>query len=192
MRSGVQVRLVKAADLAVLAVLLSGLDPGSRSIGSATPSRPGALSRRRRWARKSSLEERQDIMANKDFIWGVGRRKTAVARVRIAPGTGLVTINRRPFEEYFRVEALRQQILAPLEAAGARERFDVHVNVLGGGPAGQAGACVMGVARALVKAEPELVSKVRPPGFLTRDSRMVERKKYGLHKARRGCQFSKR
>ncbi|MFW5828810.1 MAG: 30S ribosomal protein S9 [Planctomycetota bacterium] len=130
--------------------------------------------------------------AQKQFIWGLGRRKTSVARVRIAPGTGKVLVNKRPLAEYFPVERRQRDVLGPLKSADALDRYDVFVNVNGGGETGQAGACVLGIARALIKAEPELEPRVRPYGFLTRDSRMVERKKYGLRKARRGCQFSKR
>ncbi len=127
-----------------------------------------------------------------EFIWGLGRRKTSVARVRLAPGTGRILINKRPIEQYFPVERRQRDVRNPLTISGAQERYDIYVNVCGGGETGQAGACILGIARALAKAEPELESKMRPFGLLTRDSRMVERKKYGLRKARRGCQFSKR
>ena len=131
-------------------------------------------------------------MVAKSFIWGLGRRKTCVARVRIAPGTGLVTINERPFDDFIKVERLRKYFQVPFEVTQTTGKFDVHVNVVGGGITGQVGACVMGISRALVKAEPSSEPSIRRHGLLTRDSRMVERKKYGLHKARRGCQFSKR
>lgn len=127
-----------------------------------------------------------------DTIWGLGRRKTSVARVRLLPGTGKITVNKRPVEEYFPVDRRRKSVFRPLEISGALERYDVHVNVQGGGETGQAGAILLGIARALEKAEPELRGDLRLNGMLTRDSRMVERKKYGLRKARRGCQFSKR
>lgn len=125
-------------------------------------------------------------------IWGLGRRKSSVARVRLLPGSGKVVVNKRPLEQYFTVDRRRKHLLRPLEMTGALERYDVHVNVAGGGESGQAGAVLMGIARALVKAEPETQPELRRNGLLTRDSRMVERKKYGLRKARRGCQFSKR
>lgn len=128
----------------------------------------------------------------KEAIWGLGRRKTSVARVRLQPGSGKILVNKRPIEQYFPVDRRAKDVSRPLDVSGARERYDVHVNVDGGGETGQAGACVLGIARALLKAEPELDSEIRPYGFLTRDSRMVERKKYGLRGARRGCQFSKR
>jgi small subunit ribosomal protein S9 len=131
-------------------------------------------------------------MVAKSFIWGLGRRKTSVARVRIAPGTGTVTINDRPFDDFIKVERLRKLFHVPFEVSQTAGKFDVHVNVVGGGITGQVGACVMGISRALVKAEPSSEAAIRRHGLMTRDSRMVERKKYGLHKARRGCQFSKR
>lgn len=131
-------------------------------------------------------------MAVKEYIWGLGRRKTSVARVRIAPGTGKVLVNGRNVDQYFPVDRRRQHVLSPLIECDRKEAYDVWVNVNGGGLTGQAGACVMGLARALLKAEPELEATLRSHAFLTRDSRMVERKKYGLRGARRGCQFSKR
>ena len=131
-------------------------------------------------------------MAGNDYIWGLGRRKSSVARVRIRPGTGQVLINKREANAYFPVERRLQHALAPLAKTDRSDRYDIHVNVAGGGETGQAGATLLGIARALAKAEPELERTLRSFGFLTRDSRMVERKKYGLRKARRGCQFSKR
>lgn len=127
-----------------------------------------------------------------DYAWGTGRRKTSVARVRIRAGSGNVLINGRPFEDFFPVLQRRVDVLAPIEACGAKARFDILAKVSGGGPTGQAGACRLGLARALRKAEPELFEALREGGFLTRDSRMVERKKYGQRKARRRFQFSKR
>ena len=131
-------------------------------------------------------------MAGKEYIWGLGRRKTSVARVRLAPGSGLVVINDRKIEEYFPVDRMQKLARKPLELTETAGRFDVFVNVDGGGMTGQVGACVLGIARALVKAEPSVEATLRRHGLMTRDSRMVERKKYGLRKARRGCQFSKR
>lgn len=130
--------------------------------------------------------------AKKTYVWGLGRRKTAVARVRIAPGAGKVEVNKRDLKNYFSTERRQNELLKPLEVAAVKDKYDVFINVQGGGDTGQAGACVLGIARALIKADPELEQKLRPYGFLTRDSRMVERKKYGLRGARRGCQFSKR
>ena len=131
-------------------------------------------------------------MPAKEYTWGLGRRKTSVARVRIAPGSGQVVINKKPVEQFFPLERRRRHVLGPLELIERREAYDVFVNVKGGGETGQASACVMGLARALLKAEPELERTLRAHGLLTRDDRMVERKKYGLRNARRGCQFSKR
>lgn len=123
---------------------------------------------------------------------GTGRRKTSIARVRIRPGSGKITINRRTLEEYFPLEQDRNALLAPLEDTSKRSEVDVFIRVTGGGATGQAGACRMGIARALIKLDAELYSVLRDHGHLTRDSRMSERKKYGLHGARRGTQFSKR
>lgn len=127
-----------------------------------------------------------------NIIWGLGRRKTSVARVRLLPGSGQVTINTRPLSAYFPVERRSAQVLAPLQVSDRLQAYDVAITVDGGGETGQAGACLLGLARALAKAEPELERTMRNHGFMTRDSRMVERKKYGLRGARRGCQFSKR
>jgi small subunit ribosomal protein S9 len=126
------------------------------------------------------------------FAWGTGRRKSSVARVRIRPGNGLITVNGRALDDYFPVLQQRVHILAPLEATGTATEFDVFANINGGGGTGQAGALRLGVARALLKAEPNHSEVLREGGFLTRDGRMVERKKYGQRKARRRFQFSKR
>ena len=128
----------------------------------------------------------------KDFIWGLGRRKTAVARVRIADGQGHIIINKRTVDEYFTEDEDRQSVHAALEATQTTGRFDVWANVQGGGPSGQAGAVLLGIARALAKADPELEPALRAGGYLTRDARMVERKKYGQSGARKRFQFSKR
>jgi small subunit ribosomal protein S9 len=123
---------------------------------------------------------------------GTGRRKTAVARVRIRAGTGQITINDRSLEDFFTIDQDRRVVTEVLEAAGQRGLVDVVIRVSGGGTTGQAGACRMGIARALISYDSELFPTMRNEGFLTRDSRMKERKKYGLHGARRGVQFSKR
>ena len=128
----------------------------------------------------------------KEYIWGTGRRKSSVARVRISRGTGTMTCNHRPFDKYFVTEDDRQSALAPLHATKALGRYDVLVLADGGGLAGQAGAVRLGLARALKKVEPALEPILRANGLLTRDGRMKERKKYGLRGARRGVQFSKR
>jgi small subunit ribosomal protein S9 len=126
------------------------------------------------------------------FIWGVGRRKSAVARVRVAPGTGKIEINGRTLNEYFTAEKDRKSIFGPLEVTNTGGKMDVLVNAAGGGASGQAGAIVMGIGRALAKLDPGLEGSLRNGGFLTRDSRMKERKKYGQRGARRRFQFSKR
>jgi small subunit ribosomal protein S9 len=119
------------------------------------------------------------------YIWGVGRRKSAVARVRIAPGTGTITVNERELNDYFTFERDRKSIFGPLEVTNTGGKMDVWVNADGGGPTGQTGAIVMGLGRALAKYDAGLELSLRQAGFLTRDSRMKERKKYGQRGARR-------
>jgi small subunit ribosomal protein S9 len=126
------------------------------------------------------------------YIWGVGRRKSAVARVRIALGSGKVEINGRTLNEYFTAERDRKSIFGPLEVTNTGGKMDIFVNANGGGPSGQTGAIVMGLGRALAKYDHALEVPLRNAGFLTRDSRMKERKKYGQRGARRRFQFSKR
>jgi small subunit ribosomal protein S9 len=126
------------------------------------------------------------------FTWGVGRRKSSVARVRVAPGAGKIEINGRTLNEYFTAEKDRKSIFGPLEVTNTGGKMDVLVNTAGGGASGQAGAIVMGIGRALAKIDPGLEVPLRNGGFLTRDSRMRERKKYGQRGARRRFQFSKR
>ena len=123
---------------------------------------------------------------------GTGRRKTAVARVRIRPGDGKIVINKRALEEYFARPQDRNNVLAPLDQAGKRGDVDVVIRVNGSGMTGQAGACKLGIARALVRYDGELESTLRDAHMLTRDGRMKERKKYGLRGARKATQFSKR
>ena len=123
---------------------------------------------------------------------GTGRRKTSVARVRIRAGSGKITVNKRTLEEYFKVQQDRNAVVAPLEHCEVKDSVDVVIRVHGGGTTGQAGACMQGIARALLKHDSDLTDKLREEQFLTRDSRMKERKKPGLHGARRGTQFSKR
>lgn len=136
------------------------------------------------------------ILAKKDKVTGdalgTGRRKMSVARVRVRAGNGTVTINQRPLEDYFPNVQDRNNVLSTLEVVGHRNDVDVLVRVTGGGSTGQSGACKMGIARALVSYDSESFQPLRDGGFLTRDSRMKERKKYGLRGARRGVQFSKR
>ncbi len=124
--------------------------------------------------------------------FGTGRRKKSIARVRLVPGEGKVTINNRDIQTYFGLETLRMIVNQPLVLTSTKEKFDVLVNVNGGGFTGQAGAIRHGISRALLKADESLRPELKKAGFLTRDSRMKERKKYGLKKARRASQFSKR
>ena len=122
----------------------------------------------------------------------VGRRKKAIARVRLIPGEGNIVINKRDLDNYFGLETLKTVVRQPMTLTETTGRFDVIVNVHGGGYTGQAGAIRHGIARALIKADEELRPAVKKAGFLTRDPRMKERKKYGLKAARRAPQFSKR
>ena len=122
----------------------------------------------------------------------VGRRKKAIARVRLIPGEGKIVINGRDIDNYFGLETLKMTVRQPLALTSLEGRYDVLVNVYGGGLSGQAGAIRHGISRALIKADPELRPAVKKDGFLTRDPRMKERKKYGLKAARRAPQFSKR
>jgi small subunit ribosomal protein S9 len=126
------------------------------------------------------------------YYYGTGRRKNAVAKVRLYPGTGNFTVNGKTLDEYFGLETLKQIIRQPLELTDSINRFDIVVEVASGGLSGQAGAIRHGIARALVEAQPDLRSAVKKAGFLTRDPRMKERRKYGLKKARKAPQFSKR
>ena len=123
---------------------------------------------------------------------GTGRRKSSVARVRVRPGDGKILINKRELEDYFVRDQQRNAVLAPLEYTGQRSAVDVIIRVHGGGFTGQADACKLGIARALKNFNPDLEEALRDSNLLTRDSRMVERKKFGLRGARRGTQFSKR
>ena len=126
------------------------------------------------------------------FYWGTGRRKTSVARVRLKPGAGKLLINRKKLDDYFKIEQDRNAVMAPLAAAKAEKSFDIFVNVRGGGTTGQTGATVLGIARALKNYDMTLAQTLRDGGYLTRDPRMVERKKPGQSGARRRFQFSKR
>ena len=126
-------------------------------------------------------------------FWGTGRRKKAIARVRLLPaGSGAIVINDRALEDYFPQGTLQYIVKQPLNEVGADGKYDVKVNVMGGGLTGQAGAIRLGIARALLQSEPESRPALKKAGFLTRDPRAKERKKYGLKKARRAPQFSKR
>jgi len=127
-----------------------------------------------------------------DMYRGTGRRKRSIARVMIKPGSGQISVNGRDMENYFPIEIIRQEAVRPLELVGLADRLDIRVNVHGGGVSGQAGAIRHGIARALVEYDAGLRPQLKEKGYLTRDARVVERKKYGLKKARRAPQFSKR
>ena len=133
------------------------------------------------------------VVKKKVQYWGTGRRKKAIARVRLIPGgEGNIVINKRTIDEYFGLETLKFIVRQPLVLTSTLDKYDVAVNVRGGGTTGQAGAIRHGVARALCLADETLRPSLKAAGFLTRDPRMKERKKYGLHKARKAPQFSKR
>ena len=127
-----------------------------------------------------------------DKFYGTGRRKSSIARVYLVPGTGKITINKRDIDEYFSLETLKVVVRQPLVATDNVNKFDILVNVCGGGFTGQAGAIRHGISRALLHADEEYRPTLKKAGFLTRDPRMKERKKYGLKSARRAPQFSKR
>ena len=131
-------------------------------------------------------------MAATEQHYSTGRRKTSTARVFIRPGKGEITINKNPIEKYFGRETARMMVRQPLELVDASTKFDVMVTVTGGGITGQAGAIRHGITRALIEYDESLRSQLRRAGFVTRDARKVERKKIGLHKARRAPQYSKR
>ncbi len=124
--------------------------------------------------------------------YGTGRRKSSTARVYLKPGKGEITINKRSIDEYFGRETARMMVRSPFVVANVENKFDVNVNVSGGGPSGQAGAIRHGITRALMAYDEDLRSTLRKAGFVTRDAREVERKKVGLHKARKRPQYSKR
>ncbi|HEY1599990.1 MAG TPA: 30S ribosomal protein S9 [Pirellulales bacterium] len=140
----------------------------------------------------STVETPAAAKKNNGDVLGTGRRKTSVARVRVRPGNGTVTINGRPLDHFFVREQDRNAVLAPLVQTDRVTSVDLHINVHGGGITGQAGACKLGIARALKKYDVTLEEPLRQQHMLTRDSRMKERKHYGLRGARRGTQFSKR
>lgn len=132
-------------------------------------------------------------MAETSYYYATGRRKTATARVRLIPGgSGVAIVNRLPMDEYFDREAVKMIIMQPFEVTETAGNFDLYVNVRGGGKSGQAGAIRHGIARALLQSDPELKTVLKKSGFLTRDARMRERKKYGQKGARARYQFSKR
>lgn len=159
--------------------------PGSES-ANVTPATPDVP------APEAPVAPRQRAPLPAGLYWGTGRRKSSVARVRLMPGDGQFVVNQRPVEQYFTEPQDRLDVVAPLELAGVRRNWSVFVNVDGGGHTGQAGAIRLGLARALIKANPPFEPTLRDAGYLTRDARRVERKKYGQRKARRRFQFSKR
>lgn len=126
------------------------------------------------------------------YSYGTGRRKTATARVFIKPGSGQITVNRKPLDEYFGRPTSSMIVRQALEATESVERFDIYVTVAGGGPNGQAGAIRHGLSRALIDYDEDMRAPLRAAGYVTRDARKVERKKVGLHKARKSPQYSKR
>jgi len=126
------------------------------------------------------------------ITWGTGRRKSSVARVRVKAGTGRILVNGREYKEFFPSLQYQVMVVAPLTATGTASRVDILASISGGGLTGQAGALSLGIARALIKMDPSTEEALRDKRLLTRDARMKERKKYGLHGARRGFQFSKR
>ncbi len=126
------------------------------------------------------------------FYWGTGRRKSSVARVRLKPGEGKIIVNKKDMNDFFVLKQDQIAVMAPLKAIDGEKKFDVHINVKGGGTTGQAGASLLGIARALKEYDENLLQTLRDGGYLTRDSRMVERKKPGQCGARRSFQFSKR
>lgn len=139
------------------------------------------------------MAEAKAVLKQKVQYLGTGRRKKAIARVRLIPnGKGKITINKQDIDEYLDIEILKLIVRQPLELTGTAEKYDIIVNVYGGGLTGQAGAISLGISRALIKAEENLRPELKKAGFLTRDSRTKERKKYGLKKARKAPQFSKR
>lgn len=131
-------------------------------------------------------------MAQTEQYYATGRRKSSAARVFLRPGSGNITVNKRPLDEYFGRETARMVVRQPLELVQAKDKFDVAVSVVGGGMSGQAGAIRHAITRALIVHDESLRSSLRKAGFVTRDAREVERKKIGLHKARRAPQYSKR
>ncbi|HEY4481755.1 MAG: rpsI [Candidatus Brocadiaceae bacterium] len=131
-------------------------------------------------------------MAGEQYIWGTGRRKTSIARVRIKKGNGKIVVNEKEMDSYFTIDRERGMVRLPLKTTKTLGEYDVLANVKGGGSTGQAGALSLGIARALSKSNPNLVESLRDGGFLTRDSRMKERKKYGQKGARKSFQWTKR
>lgn len=131
-------------------------------------------------------------MAKKEYIYATGKRKSSIARVNIIPGTGKITINKKDMDEVYTLDTLKAIVLKPFKVANMMEKYDVVATVKGGGFSGQAGAVAHGIAKALSTTDPEIRTVLKRNGLLTRDSRVKERRKYGLKKARKAPQFSKR
>ena len=145
--------------------------------------------------KKTKDEDKNDEKSNVDFIWGVGRRKSSVARVRIKPGNGKIIVNKKDYKVFFPRLDHQNTVAMPLVDTGTRKDYDIWITVNGGGITGQSGAARLGIARAILKAgnnDEEMAKTLKENDHLTRDGRMKERKKYGRHGARRGFQFSKR
>lgn len=138
------------------------------------------------------VQEIEESQSHREYVWGLGRRKTSVARVRLRRGGGKISVNGKDLEQYFTEDRDRQSVRAAFTATKTLGMYDCTATVSGGGFAGQAGAVALGIARALVSIDPNFTAPLRDAGLLTRDPRMKERKKYGLHAARRATQFSKR
>jgi small subunit ribosomal protein S9 len=132
------------------------------------------------------------VLSSDPYVWGTGRRKTSVARIRIKSGTGQFIVNGKPVQDFFTTQDTRRASMSPLVATESASSYDIWASVQGGGISGQAGAVCLGLARALKLDHPDYEAILRERGLLTRDPRMIERKKYGLRKARRATQFSKR
>lgn len=141
---------------------------------------------------ESTVAARKTVPDKGGFIWGTGRRKSSVARVRIKPGEGKLVVNKKELTDYFARKQDQDAVIAPLKATNTEKSLDIFVNVKGGGISGQSGATMLGVARALKNYDPTLLQALRDSGYLTRDGRMVERKKPGQKGARKRFQFSKR
>ncbi len=164
-------------------------NPDTKTTGQSTESRPKKASTATTEAKKAPTATSEP---KGGYWWGTGRRKSSVARVRIKPGDGKLLINKKQLNDYFKREQDRKAVLSPLKAVDGEKLFDVFVNAHGGGTTGQAGATLLGIARALRNYDENYIQLLRDGGYLTRDPRMVERKKYGQRGARRRFQFSKR
>ena len=165
------------------------------NMGGAAETQPAANPAKPDLGRISPAPDQQIARKSADkggFYWGTGRRKSSVARVRIKPGSGKLVVNKKSLDDFFTKEQDRKAVLAPLKTVDAEKSFDIFINVKGGGTTGQAGASLLGIARALRNYDESLIQALRDGGHLTRDPRMVERKKPGQSGARKRYQFSKR